>query len=62
MNNKYMVEVDEYDKYDLMSMRNVIYNVQVYNDKNKYRMIVKDNDKTISMDITNIVKDLKKER
>lgn len=62
MNNKYMIEADEMGNNDLITLRKVVYNVKVYNNKSKYRMIIKDLDKTISMDITNIVKDLKKER
>lgn len=62
MNNKYMIEADEMGNNDLITLRKVVYNVKVYNNKSKYRMIIKDLNKTISMDITNIVKDLKKER
>lgn len=62
MNNKYMIEADEMGNNDLITLRKVVYNVKVYNNKSKYRMIIKDLNKTMSLDITNIVKDLKKER
>lgn len=60
----YLIYADEILNNDLMNQRKTIHIVKVYNDKSKYRMIIKDLDinKTMSLDISDIVKDLKKER
>ena len=50
----------EFDENELTSKRERIYRYNVIKDKSNYKMILYTTDKTLSLDISSVVKELKK--
>lgn len=50
----------EFDENELTSKKERIYRYAVFKEKSNYKMIIYTTDKTISLDISNVVKELKK--
>lgn len=50
----------EFDNNDLTSKRERIYRYNAFKDRSKYKMIIYTQDKIISLDISDVAKELKK--